>query len=866
MDKEELVQSLNTLLADVFALYVRAHGFHWNVEGEDFSQYHELFQTIYEDVYGSIDPIAENIRKLDGKAPASLNQLSDLTDLSENGTDATAPGSLAQALLDMNNKVLESLNVAFKAATDEDEQGIANFLSERIDMHQKWRWQLSASLSKEASSEGLNMANENKKTSSVLNETPDASIPLVEYLSEDDPICDDCEHPWALHGHDDGSCTVGAAYYDGRGSEPHPDACQCPDFKNSEYDNWYSKTSSVKTALENPFDGYGRPFSEDPLNPNVDPAYYGDNPASDTKPYAGPNSYSINTTAPYMPPNSGMEDPGQNVGPYSPPGYEEEAAELGFVQASSSNEVVCNQCGSGNLTTVKGGMMCKDCMSVMNLEKVSADESAEVKLKPFEIDIQNGVKPFIKDYNEQRENYGKGFKSMSDAERRDAIDRGVASYFTRTNPDEKTFDECDKGHKRATEGCCGTPEYFGLPERCYEEGCDWGDAEARPENIAGPRAWHENSKHYDYHKKLKGMTDEEFFRFVSSAPKTYESWNNETEWFDGTSSSIYQRIASARQIQKSADKATASLIEEQIKVLEKVAGEFEDSSLAEYMTSVPGGTVAMEYDDLMDGGLVDVSSFISTEAHKYITEVNTYDWEKFAEDAPRMWVSAKAKNNPGLLSHEHAAREAAIDYVKSKTMVLMDPSVRADIIDNFVSDVEVQRRSYLAATEKKAEAEAERREAYERQQRARVAAELSELEYADDDTLFPGQTVVGTNDPFDFGEDDGSAMYAEARKVVEAHANRNWESFCTEGARDWFYSNEAGMYRHADTTRIAAKQYVDEETSLVKDPATKTEIRRAFLASVDFLREEWLQKQASLTEPEEDIDVLSQYYDDETLW
>src|SRR4051812_38743980 len=72
-----------------------------------------------------------------------------------------------------------------------------------------------------------------------------------------------------------------------------------------------------KDSMDSPFDGYGRPFSDDPLG--MSQSYDHDNPANNVGPYSGPSSYSINTVAPYAPPHQDEENPGQNVGPYSPP-------------------------------------------------------------------------------------------------------------------------------------------------------------------------------------------------------------------------------------------------------------------------------------------------------------------------------------------------------------------------------------------------------------------------------------------------------------------------------------------------------------------------------------------------------------------
>lgn len=139
-----LTDELAELQADVTVLYFKAHGYHWNVEGPDFGQYHELFESIYSDVYSSIDPIAENIRKLDEYAPFKLGTLIKLTSLSDSKVD-TNPKAMARDLLKSNEQVVGKLKSVFDTANEANEQGIANFIAERIDLHQKWSWQLKAS-------------------------------------------------------------------------------------------------------------------------------------------------------------------------------------------------------------------------------------------------------------------------------------------------------------------------------------------------------------------------------------------------------------------------------------------------------------------------------------------------------------------------------------------------------------------------------------------------------------------------------------------------------------------------------------------------------------------------------------------------
>lgn len=139
-----LTDSLKTVLSDSVTLYFAAHGFHWNVEGQDFSQYHSLFAEIYEDVYSAIDPLAEDIRKLGEYAPFTLSKFIDLRTIEAKDVKAE-PKAMAKELLRLNDGILESIANAQDAAGKANEQGIMNFLAERDDMHKKWRWQLTAS-------------------------------------------------------------------------------------------------------------------------------------------------------------------------------------------------------------------------------------------------------------------------------------------------------------------------------------------------------------------------------------------------------------------------------------------------------------------------------------------------------------------------------------------------------------------------------------------------------------------------------------------------------------------------------------------------------------------------------------------------
>lgn len=144
--KTLLASKLATLLADLTILRSLAQGYHWNVKGSNFPQYHEFFATIYDDISSSIDPIAENIRKLGYDSPYLLQDFIELSTIADQQRQIGWERPMLGSLLEANAIVIGELKAAFDFADESREQGVADFLSGRIDMHMKWDWQLKATL------------------------------------------------------------------------------------------------------------------------------------------------------------------------------------------------------------------------------------------------------------------------------------------------------------------------------------------------------------------------------------------------------------------------------------------------------------------------------------------------------------------------------------------------------------------------------------------------------------------------------------------------------------------------------------------------------------------------------------------------
>ncbi len=140
---EKLISLMKVVLGSAFTLYVKTHAAHWNVEGPNFREYHLLFQTIYEDIWASVDDIAEQIRQLDAYSPGSLERFIELSRI-KGSNEVLSAADMTIMLMKDNESFINILTEALHAAEAEDRQGLVNFLAGRIEMHSKWRWQLRA--------------------------------------------------------------------------------------------------------------------------------------------------------------------------------------------------------------------------------------------------------------------------------------------------------------------------------------------------------------------------------------------------------------------------------------------------------------------------------------------------------------------------------------------------------------------------------------------------------------------------------------------------------------------------------------------------------------------------------------------------
>lgn len=141
---DDLYNASKIAFASEFSFALKAQNFHWNCEGPLFLQYHQLFEMIYDEAYGSIDTFAENLRKLGTYTPASLSRFNMLTQVTDE-TDTLPVAEMVSELLTDSDKMVKILKMVYDIAETYNEHGYSNFLAERMDAHRKHSWMLRAS-------------------------------------------------------------------------------------------------------------------------------------------------------------------------------------------------------------------------------------------------------------------------------------------------------------------------------------------------------------------------------------------------------------------------------------------------------------------------------------------------------------------------------------------------------------------------------------------------------------------------------------------------------------------------------------------------------------------------------------------------
>ncbi|OOY27622.1 DNA starvation/stationary phase protection protein [Thioclava sp. L04-15] len=143
MSQQANIDSMTNILGQTFGLYVQTHGYHWNVEGPQFRQFHTLFEEQYQNLWEALDEIAERIRCLGAYAPGTLSELTTLA--GDAPARAQSAEAMVDALISAHGALAAKLRDAITTAQEAGDEVSAGVLTDRLEWHEKEIWMMKAS-------------------------------------------------------------------------------------------------------------------------------------------------------------------------------------------------------------------------------------------------------------------------------------------------------------------------------------------------------------------------------------------------------------------------------------------------------------------------------------------------------------------------------------------------------------------------------------------------------------------------------------------------------------------------------------------------------------------------------------------------
>lgn len=145
MSKQDVITTLQTALADTYAIYLKTQNYHWHVTGPNFKSMHDLFEDQYNDLFQAVDDVAERITTLGDLAPASFEEFLELTNI-QPGQKHLSSDKMVEDLRDDHQTVIETFRSVLHAAQEVDDEGTASLVGDRMADHEKMRWMLASSV------------------------------------------------------------------------------------------------------------------------------------------------------------------------------------------------------------------------------------------------------------------------------------------------------------------------------------------------------------------------------------------------------------------------------------------------------------------------------------------------------------------------------------------------------------------------------------------------------------------------------------------------------------------------------------------------------------------------------------------------
>jgi starvation-inducible DNA-binding protein len=136
----DIAAALNTLLADLFALYLKTKNFHWHVSGPHFRDLHLLLDEQADQIYATTDPVAERVRKLGQTTIRSIGQIAKLQRVLDNDADYVSPFDMLAELREDNVQLASRMRATHELCDEHKDMATTSLLEVWIDEAERRTW------------------------------------------------------------------------------------------------------------------------------------------------------------------------------------------------------------------------------------------------------------------------------------------------------------------------------------------------------------------------------------------------------------------------------------------------------------------------------------------------------------------------------------------------------------------------------------------------------------------------------------------------------------------------------------------------------------------------------------------------------
>ena len=137
---QEIVAAINPLVADAFALYVKTKNFHWHLASSHFRDYHLMLDEQADQIFATIDPLAERVRKIGGTTIRSIGHIASLQTTKDANEDFVLPIEMLSRLMEDNKSMAAHMRHAHEICDDHKDVATASLLENFIDETERRTW------------------------------------------------------------------------------------------------------------------------------------------------------------------------------------------------------------------------------------------------------------------------------------------------------------------------------------------------------------------------------------------------------------------------------------------------------------------------------------------------------------------------------------------------------------------------------------------------------------------------------------------------------------------------------------------------------------------------------------------------------